>query len=441
VRRILLISYHFPPIGGAGGQRPAKLVRNLQQLGFESVVVTGPGPANTRWTPRDDELTADVPADTKILRLSGPEPAPAGRAERLRGRDAWSDWWVRGVVEASRSAGHLDLVYAYMAPFESAEAAATVAAERGVPWLGDLVDPWALDEMMVYPTRFHRSLELRRMRRALGRADAIVMSVPEAVTQVRAHIPELAGKPVVAIGNGFDVKDFAAPVEPRADGRFRIVHTGYLHTDLGTRLRSTARLRRLVGGAARGIDILPRSHVFLLEAVDRLLDADPALASTLEVHLAGVMSPLDREVAERSPAVHLHGYLAHSETVKLMRTADLLFLPMHHLPEGTRARIVPGKTYEYLAAGPPILGAVPEGDARDLLAEAGHAHLCRPRDVEGLAAAIAEEVARWRAGVEPPRARADVVGRYEYATLTGRLADLIDGLVGQAPAAADAAVA
>jgi hypothetical protein len=443
VRRVLLISYHFPPIGGAGGQRPAKLVRNLQQLGYEPVVVTGPGPANTRWTPRDDELSADVPAGTKVLRLRGPEPAPAGRAERLRGRDPWRDWWVNGVVEASRASGPLDLVYTYMAPFESTDAAATVARERGVPWVADLVDPWALDEMMVYPSRVHRELDLRRMRRALGRADAIVMSVPEAVTQVQAHFPELARKPIVAIGHGFDARDFAAAVEPRADRAFRIVHTGYLHTDLGTRLRATARLRRLVGGSARGLDILPRSHVFLLQAVDRLLEADPSLLSTLEVHLAGVMSPLDREVAERSPVVHLHGYRPHSETLKLMRTADLLFLPMHHLPEGVRARIVPGKTYEYLAAGPPILGAVPDGDARDLLAEAGHAHLCRPRDVDGLAATIADELARWRAGVEPPLARAEVVGRYEYATLTRRLAELFDGLVGHAPAAAadDAAVA
>jgi glycosyltransferase involved in cell wall biosynthesis len=440
MRRVLLISYHFPPIGGAGAQRPAKLIRRLQRLGYDTVVVTGPGPANTRWTPRDDELSAEVPAGTTVLRLRGPEPAPAGRAQRLRGHDPWSDWWVRGVVDASRAAGLIDLVYAWMAPFESADAAAIVARERGVPWVGDLADPWALDEMAVHPSRFHREHELRRMRRSLGRADAIVMSTPEAVTQVRAHVPELTGKPVLAIGNGFDAGDFAAPVEPRPDRAFRIVHTGYLHTELGTRHRSMAPLRRLVGGAARGLDMLPRSHVNLLQAVDRLLDADPALASTLEVHLAGVLSPLDRQVAERSWVVSLHGYLPHSESLKLMRTADLLFLPMHDLPAGTRARIVPGKTYEYLAAGPPILAAVPDGDARDLLAEAGHAHLCRPRDVDGLAAAIAHELARWQAGVDPPRARAEVVGRYEYSELAQRQADLFDGLVGNAFGAAEVAV-
>ena len=74
-----------------------------------------------------------------------------------------------------------------------------------------------------------------------------------------------------------------------------------------------------------------------------------------------------------------------------MRSADLLFLPMHDLPPGRAAGIVPYKTYEYLAAERPILAAVPDGDARDLL-RVPHATLCRPKDVEAMAAAIADAI-------------------------------------------------
>src|SRR5262249_55430120 len=95
-------------------------------------------------------------------------------------------------------------------------------------------------------------------------------------------------------------------------------------------------------------------------------------------------------------------------------------LPMHDLPPGVRATIVPGKTYEYLAAGPPILAAVPDGDARDILAEAG-ALLCRPRDVTCLAETIAQQLER-RHTAQPPR-RA-VGERYEYGRLAGQLADV-----------------
>jgi glycosyltransferase involved in cell wall biosynthesis len=265
------------------------------------------------------------------------------------------------------------------------------------------------------------------MRRELGSADAVVMSTPEAVRRIRGAIPELAGKPVDAIPNGFDASDFEHSVERRNDGVFRIVHTGYLHTELGYRQRRHPALRRALGGTARGVDFLTRSHVFLLRAVERLLQADPSLASTLEVHLAGVASDVDRAVAAGSPVVKMPGYLSHDETLELLRTADLLFLPMHDLPAGVRAGIVPGKTYEYLASGRPVLAAVPDGDARDLLDRAG-AVLCRPADVEAMASAIAEQLARFRAGGQAATSRADVVDGYEYSLLAARLTDVFDQL-------------
>ena len=430
--RVLVVAYHFPPIGGAGAQRPAKLVHRLWELGYEPVVVTGPGPTGGRWTPRDDELEADVPAETEVLRVPGPEPPPPtrwrGRAERWLGIEPWRGWWVDSVLAAGRAAAPIDLIYTWMAPFESSRAAVALSRELDAPWVADLGDPWALDEMLIYPTALHHRRALRDMRRWLGQADAVVMSTPEAAAQVRAHVPELAAKPVLAIPNGFDADDFAEPVAPRTDDAFRIVHTGYLHTDLGLRHRRKGPIRRLLGGSTRGLDILTRSHAFLLEAVERVRTPE------LEVHLAGVLSEADRRVAERSPAVRLHGYLPHGETLRLLRTADLLFLPMHDLPPGRRARIVPGKTYEYLAAGPPILAAVPDGDARDLLVEAGNALVCRPADVDGMAEAITTELARKREGRPAPAARPDVVARYEYRRLAGELAAVFDGVLGRIPA-------
>jgi glycosyltransferase involved in cell wall biosynthesis len=120
------------------------------------------------------------------------------------------------------------------------------------------------------------------------------------------------------------------------------------------------------------------------------------------------------------------GYLSHDQTLELIRTADLLFLPMHDLPAGVRAGIVPGKTYEYLGSGRPILAAVPDGDARDLLEEAGGAILCRPPDVDALATAIAGQLERFRSGGAAPTPRPEVVARYEYGRLAGQLAAVFD---------------
>jgi len=176
--------------------------------------------------------------------------------------------------------------------------------------------------------------------------------------------------------------------------------------------------------------VLTRSHLFLLQAIERLIADDPRLASTIELHLAGVLSDADREAAKATPVVHPHGYLSHADAVALMRSADLLFLPMHSMPPRTRARVVPGKTYEYLAAKRPILAAVPDGDAKDILLAAGNASVCDPGDVSSIADAIEIELARWRRDESPARPAGAILDRYERRALTADYAALLAALAG-----------
>jgi glycosyltransferase involved in cell wall biosynthesis len=422
VTRVLMLAYYFPPLGGGGVQRTLKFVEHLPEHGYEPVVVTGPVARTLEWAPADATLAAAA----EIVRVAGPEPAPdrrRGRAERwLRIRSPRTRWWIDGAVAAGLDAARgADVIYATMSPFGTGEAAARLARATGRPWVADLRDPWALDEWQVYPSALHRRLELRRMRRTLSSAAAIVMNTPEATAQLLRHFPELAAKPVVTIPNGFDPADFAGPPPERGDGAFRIVHAGWSHAAGGRRHRRLRALRRVLGGATPGLDILTRSDVYLLRAVERVLERRPDLR--IEVHLAGL-------APGASPFVHAHGYLPHGEAVGLLRSADLLFLPMHDLPPGTRSRIVPGKTYEYLASGRPILAAVPDGDARDLLARAGSALLCRPADVDAMARAIESQADRREGG---PALDPSVLHEFERPALTRALATVFDRVLGRVP--------
>src|SRR5919201_1915929 len=161
MRRILFLAYHFPPVGGGGVQRNSKFVRYLRDFGYEPVVVTGPGGAAGRWTPDDPTLGGDVPDGVEVHRVTGPEPA---------------------------GAGDVALVSPSLEPYRStALAAAALAEALDRPWVADLQDPWALDEMRIYPSDLHRRRELRWMRAALESADAIVMNTPEAAQRVRGR--------------------------------------------------------------------------------------------------------------------------------------------------------------------------------------------------------------------------------------------------------------
>jgi glycosyltransferase involved in cell wall biosynthesis len=431
VKRVLVLAYHFPPVGGAGVQRPTRMVRYLREHGYEPIVVTGAAASLGRWTPEDRSLLDELPDDVAVERIAAPEPPGSDggdRGERWLGvRSPWSRWWIDGAVELGTKVGQdVDLIYAWMQPYQSAEAGARLGARLQKPWVADLGDPWALDEMMVWPTRWHAATARRKMEKVLASANAIVMSTPEAARRVASDLPLLREKEIYSIPNGFEPEDFdVAPLERRED-EFTIVHTGYLHTDLGRRRREFGTMRRLLGGSDFGVDVLTRSHAYLLEALESLKRSGHRQAARASVHLAGVLSEADREVLADHDGVVVYGYLEHREAVALMKSADALFLPMHDLAPPRRATIVPGKTYEYLAAKRPILAAVPDGDARDLLERAGNAILCRPADVTGLASGIERLLAGESVVAEPDP---EVVRQFEYEQLAGRLAEVFDGVV------------
>jgi glycosyltransferase involved in cell wall biosynthesis len=178
----------------------------------------------------------------------------------------------------------------------------------------------------------------------------------------------------------------------------------------------------LLGGTRNGVDILTRSHVFLVRAIDALLEQRPELRGRIELLLAGVQSAADHKVTSERFSVRMLGYLEHPESVSLIRSADLLFLPMHDLAPEHRATIVPGKTYEYLAAGRPVRAAVPNGDARDILAEAGAAFFCRPADQAAMTEIISSSLDAFIAGKPGPAPARDVVERFEYGRLAHEMA-------------------
>jgi glycosyltransferase involved in cell wall biosynthesis len=316
-----------------------------------------------------------------------------------------------------------------MSPFSTAEFACSLGRRSRIPWVADLRDPWALDEMQIFPSGLHRRLEAKRMERWLSSAAGIIMNTPEATAALREAFPSLTGKTITTITNGYDEADFAGPVMPRQDGKFRIVHTGYLHTDTGLQVQKRRQIYELLGGMERGVDIATRSHLVLLNAVERWTAKRPEVLGDLEITFAGVATEQDQSVARISrvsDCIHFTGYVPHCESVQLVRSADLLFLPMHNLPADKRSRIVPGKTYEYMAAGRPILAAVPNGDARDFLEQSGTALICQPDDVSGMVRHLDQIYSKWKTGDGAVNPNWDFIKGFERRHLTHKLAEFFN---------------
>ena len=433
MKRVLVLAYYFPPLGGAGVQRTVKFVKYLRELGYEAIVVTGPENASVSWAPPDPTLTHELPPETIVQRIGSPPPRPTGNRSRMSRwlqRPSRSDrWWQEGVRRLGRTvAEDVDVIYASMSPFGTAAAAAGLARAAGKPWVADLRDPWALDDWSVYPSALHRRLDLRRMRSVLVHADAIVMNTDEARHALLEAIPELIPRSVSVIPNGWDRDDFGEPPVRREDSSFRIVYAGYSHVGRRIGGRRSA-VRALLGGAAPGLVPYARSHILLAEALARLAERAPDLVARVELHVAGAGAQPGGSPRGAVRVVH-HGYLSHPAAISLMQSADLLFLPMHGLRPGVRCRTVTGKTYEYLAAGRPILAALPDGDARDLLTTLPHVRLCRPTDIDCMMDAIRDAMLDERGASTPP----EVLARFERRRLATQLAQVFDEVLANATA-------
>jgi len=426
--KLLFIAYHFPPIGGAGAQRSAKFVRYLPDFDVDPVVIGGPAGSQDRWEPADATQVAELPENMPVYRpnSAAPHSEAQTRWRRLVPTTTERDkWWQRQIAELGGRAAqehHLDAIYVSLLPYEGLTAAVDLGRSLGLPVIADLRDPWALDEVRQYPTRAHRIREKRIMGPLLGECALVIGNTPEATAAVAEAYPSLSEHKLATITNGYDATDFTHAGTRPTDGRFRIVHTGYLHSSIAMAQRRNHAAKRVLGGSLWPIDLLCRSHYYLLRAVSLLKMEDPELASRIDIVLAGVLSDVDEQIVRDSPAgdqVRTLGYIDHHAAIREMMAADVLFLPMHGIPTGRRARIVPGKTYEYLASGRPILAAVPPGDAQDFIVGAGAGVIADPSD----AGMIAHCIQTLAAGRLEARPIGEGIEQFERRRLTQRLAE------------------
>lgn len=417
--KVLYISHYFPPCGGAGVQRTAKFVKYLPDFGVEPIILTGVMNLDDRWSPEDQSLLADIPESISKYRVTE-TPTNVFNEERIdaliaKGREALTK-------------EKPDLILVTLSPFSDARVAAQLSKEYEIPWVADLRDPWALDEFQVHKSFLHLRTKLKLMRNSLASSSGIIMNTPVAKELLLNEFPEFESKNVTSITNGYDAEESFLGEKREPGQKFKIVHTGAFHTHTGLHQRNKSLLYKLLGRTAPDVALLPRSPYYLLKALEAIQRNKAEVMSEIEVVFVGVLSDADTELIKRSPVASListPGYVDHTQSVDYVRNADLLFLPLHKRGAGKRASIVPGKAYEYMASGNPVLGALPEGDARDYLEAAGNSYLARPDDVEALESGIMHFFDQWKSGTISYCRRPESIGQFERKNLTETLVSFL----------------
>ncbi|HVJ68458.1 MAG TPA: glycosyltransferase [Caulifigura sp.] len=441
-RRVLFVSYLFPPVGGVGVHRVTKFVKYLPQFGWDCSVLTVSNPS----TPLvDGSLRRDVPVSTEVYRAKTLEPGyglkaavGAGNASRS-GIAAGMKRCVKGIArrvvntmlqpdpqilwrpaalkegrKLLRETPH-DAIIATGPPFSSLLLGASLAKSAKLPLILDYRDEWGISNAY-WENKQHswlsNMIQKRMQFSAVRTADVLLGTTPSTAKELE-RTSEAAGSRARArfIYNGFDPDDFG--IESHHAERI----------DYGNGV-DKCRLA-FVGTLWNLNPIAP-----VVEGALKFQHDRPDLAANLEIVLAGRRTPEQDAELDRlndSPIkVVRQPFMAHDEAVRLMHDADALLLINADKPE--THRIVNAKTFEYMAARRPIFVVAPRGDLWDVTVNLPGTIQVPPSKTDAVAAGFTKLVERHAAGIEYD-ARVWDIARFERKRLTVELAELLDDVV------------
>ncbi|MCB0797505.1 MAG: glycosyltransferase [Chitinophagales bacterium] len=401
MKRVLIISYYWPPVGGAGVQRWLKHARYLPDFGWKPIIYT---PENPDLSITDESLLQDVSQDQEIWRTPIREPYDlyrklVGKREvavnhglmDTTGKGGFFSrlgMWVRAnafIPDARMfwirpSARYLigrlkkepvDAIISTGPPHSMHRIALQVHRATGIPWIADFRDPWTNNDV------YHRLPLGKRAERIHLRMEKEVLRTATGVVTVSwqwaEDMKQISGREVEVITNGYDEADFSGAVSLPKDV-FELHHVGSLYAD-----RNPVVLWKLLGERYRSSEPWKKHlRIHLTGKTDQSV-----LAAIREAGLQDVLQYDD--------------YLPHSEVIEAMRQAPVLLLLLNDAPD-IMGRI-PGKLFEYLAAGRPVLGiGAAAGDSARILNESKAGKMFDLDDELGMAAWLDNSMQAWLDG-------------------------------------------
>lgn len=402
-RRVLVLAYFFPPLGGAGVQRTLKFVEYLAPLGWDATVIST---RSRSYGARDPSLLEEIPAQTRVIRTRALPLAKyaAILLKRLRLRrlstyalwpDGGSGWAPFALVAALRAARRErpDVLWSSSAPYTAHLVAMVVARRMRIPWVADFRDEWAANPELRVQPRALSALATRAERAITRRAAAVVVAADYFDLERLARDDPRR----VEIPNGVDEVDFdGVEASEERHERFVLAHVGSIYGQ-----QDPARALRVLA------DLIARG------AVD---------GGRLEVRLVGAIWDKNY-VPPAGLKVSVTGYVDHRRAIAEMASATALLLYV------SRSSLAPsGKLYEYLGSGRPVLClARSDNLASRLVREWQAGAVADPGDDAEIARAFLELWRRWEAGDLPDQeeVRSRVFERYSRRAGAARLAEVL----------------
>ncbi|RZJ54241.1 MAG: glycosyl transferase family 1 [Flavobacterium sp.] len=369
-KKLLIITYYFPPAGGPGVQRWLKFVKYLPEFNIQPIVYV---PENPTYPIVDEGLVSEISDKVIILKNKILEPYQLAsvfsknKTKKIasgimpnKKKQGFLDklfLWVRGnlfipdarvlwvkpsvsYLEKYIKENNIDTIVTSGPPHSLHLIGLELKQKLDVKWFADFRDPWTTIGyhkallLSSYAANKHKRLE----HKVLNSADTIIVTSKTTKTEFQA----ITNKPISVITNGYDIEN----VEKQTlDTKFTLAHIGSFLSD--------------------------RNPQFLWETLVELLNEIPSLKNYLEIKLIGAVS---QEVLDSvsefklNDYLNLLGYVSHHEAIAHQKKSQVLLL-IEINSEDTKS-IIPGKLFEYMVSNRPIIAIGPQGsDFADIIKE------------------------------------------------------------------------
>jgi len=362
MKKVLVITYYWPPSGGGGVMRWLKMSKFLPELGWQPIIYT---PENPDPSVTDESLLKEIHKD--IIEIKTPIWEPYDFYRKITGKKSGTKFKSGYISEASEGnwknkisvfirgnflipdprkfwikpsvkylikylqENPVDLIISTGPPHSMHLIALGVKKKFDIPWIADFRDPWT-------DIDFYRKLKLTRLadkrhkkleKKVLDAADHVVTVSPGCATDLE----RIAHKKIEVINNGFDPTDYDFEM-PKLDKTFTISHFGAFNKD--------------------------RNPAALWTGMNELSQADPDFKRLLRINLIGqtdqsVIADIEKNNLKENLIIKDH--LPHREGLIELSKSQVLLLPLNDAPNVKG--ILPGKMYEYMALRRPILALGP----------------------------------------------------------------------------------
>jgi len=398
--KLLIVTYIFPPSGGAGVQRVAKFCKYLPENNVSVTVLTASNPSIPVF---DDSQTGDIPDEIKIIKVPTLEPSYKTKRSIVNVKEGskGNSLNVKGkLLSFAKKLIFPDPQLLWLpCMFPALIAQLIKNPQDGVFISGPPFSPFLTvplirfflkgkiiidyrDEWETVASKYEQSCGSPKIRRfcekiILKRSDSIIVTTPAFKERLLEQHPFLEADRVHIIQNGFDQDDYGKlPEDISAKDKFTIKYAGTLFN-------------------------LESPEPFV-NAVKCMMRKHSEISNRLQITFIGRIAD-DKFVKmitslEKNATIEIKGYIPHNEAVHELNQSNLNLIFLSE--DKDAGRMYPAKVFELMAIGRNILTIAPKGVLSDLVVEEKLGEVFRPNDVENIADYIFEQFQQWEANPE-----------------------------------------